>query len=125
MRDEMLDELRGSRADIRALGERQDASLREFREANERMLLRFAAEHRDAVRDMKASVDRNTEVSDRCAEVLSGLVAQMKASESKTDELLHEVKAQTSVLFALIDEIRGPNGFGRPAAHLDKVLGRC
>ncbi|HEX2070970.1 MAG TPA: hypothetical protein VHF90_04910 [Thermoleophilaceae bacterium] len=109
-REQVLEELRGSRADIRALGDRQESSLRELRDANERMLRRFTAEHRDAVRDMKASVDRNTEVTDRCAEVLSGLVAQVASHESRVDDMVEQIGAQTSALLALIDEIRGQNG---------------
>lgn len=102
-RNEVLDELRGSRQEIRVLG----SLLHDEGEANRRALDRLGEQNRAAVRDMKASVDRNTEVTERGKDVLDGLVAEVRRSSNRTDDLMEEIKAQTSALLILVDEIRG------------------
>lgn len=76
-------------------------------EANRRALDRLGEQNRAAVRDMKASVDRNTDVTERAKDVLDGLVAEVRHFTHKTDELVADIKAQTSALLILVDEIRG------------------
>ena len=108
-RNEVLDELRGSRQDIRALG----TAIHEESLANRRALDRLGEQNRAAVRDMKASVDRNIEVTERSMDLLDGLIAQTRAMGDQTEQatleirdMREDVKAQTSALLALIDEIR-------------------
>jgi phage host-nuclease inhibitor protein Gam len=101
-RNEVLQELRGSRADIRALS----GVLHEDSAENRRAIERLGEQSRSAVRDMKASVDRNTEVTDRVAEVLSGLKAEVRSSMT---EIGADVRAQTSAILTLIDELRSRN----------------
>jgi predicted RNase H-like nuclease (RuvC/YqgF family) len=97
------DELRNHSDELRNHGNvlaeavaRQDSTIRWLGEQN-----------RSAIRDLKASVDRNTEVTDRAKDVLDGLVAEVRHSSGKTDELMQDIRAQTSALLILVDEIRG------------------
>lgn len=113
-RNEVLDELRAMRAEsgegfaeLRGeLGELRSDLTAEFRQNRAAVL-----DVRAAIRDMKGSVDRNTDVTERSAELLSGLIAQVHADRGAIEDLRDEVRAQTDGLLALIDELR--NGRGR------------
>jgi predicted RNase H-like nuclease (RuvC/YqgF family) len=104
-RTEVLQELRNHSDELRRHGDvlaqaiaRQDSTIRWLGEQN-----------RAATRDLKASVDRNTEVTERAKDALDGLIAEVRHSSGKTDELMQDIKAQTSALLILVDEIRGRN----------------
>jgi hypothetical protein len=105
-RNQVLDELRGSRQDIRALG----SALHDESDANRRAIERLGEQNRAAVRDMKASVDRSVEVTERSMDLLQGLIAQTCVMGDKTEramqDMREDIKAQTSALLTLIDEIR-------------------
>lgn len=122
-RDDMLHEMRGMRIEMAGMrvemgrmreemaGMREEmhAMAVEIHAMRTDMALEFQR-NRDVTRDFKAAIDRNTEVTERCSEILSGLTAQAQASERKTDDMIGEIKAQTAALLTLIDEIRGQNG---------------
>ena len=108
-RNEVLQELRGSRADIRALSadlRSLGGALHDESAENRRAIERLGEQNRAAVRDMKASVDRNTDVTDRATEVLSGLTAEVRTSMT---EMAADIRAQTSAILTLIDELRARN----------------
>lgn len=106
---EVLQELRSHGDQLRSHGEELRNHGEELRAAVERLddtIHWLGEQNRSFMRDLKASVDRNTEVTDRCVETLAGLTVRDAALEARIADQTEQIGAQTSAILALIDEIR-------------------
>lgn len=104
---EVRDEIHGMRGDIVELGD----EIRGMRKD----LQREFQQNRDVLRSVKASVDHNAEMTERCSETLAVLCAESRASRTVLEDLSDDVRAQREGLLAVIDELRrrdGPPGSG-------------
>lgn len=85
----MRDEIRGMRSDLK----------REFQQ------------NRDVLRDLKASIDHNTEMTQRSVETLEAVHAESRANRIAIEDLSEDIRAQRDGLLLVLDELRrGRNG---------------
>ncbi len=85
----MRDEIRGMRGDLQ----------REFQQ------------NRDVLRDLKASIDHNTEMTQRSVETLEAVHAESRANRIAIEDLSDDIRAQRDGLLLVLDELRrGRNG---------------
>ncbi len=85
----MRDEIRGMRGDLK----------REFQQ------------NRDVLRDLKASIDHNTEMTQRSVETLEAVHAESRANRIAIEDLSEDIRAQRDGLLLVLDELRrGRNG---------------
>lgn len=92
----MREELGGMREEIR--GMRGDLQ-REFQQ------------NRDVLRDLKASIDHNTEMTQRSVETLEAVQAESRANRIAIEDLSDDIRAQRDGLLLVLDELRrGRNG---------------
>lgn len=95
LREEMHSEFGGLREEIR--GMRGDLQ-REF------------LQNRDVLRDLKASIDHNAELTQRCVETLEVVRAESHAARIALEDLSDDVRAQRDGLLLVLDELRRHNG---------------
>lgn len=94
----MREELGGMREEIR--GMRGDLK-REFQQ------------NRDVLRDIKASIDHNAELTHRSIETLEAVHAESRANRIAIEDLSDDIRAQRDGLLLVLDELRrGRNGSG-------------
>lgn len=112
-RDDVRNELRGMRGEMREEfgGLREElGGLRDEIRGMRKDLAREFQQNRDVLRSIKASVDQNAEVTERCVETLAVVSAESRATRIALEDLSDDIRAQREGLLAVIDELRRRNG---------------
>jgi hypothetical protein len=74
-------------------------------------LQREFQQNRDVLRDLKASIDHNTEMTQRSVETLQAVQAESRANRTAIEDLSDDIRAQRDGLLLVLDELRhGRNG---------------
>lgn len=103
LRKEMHSEFGGMRGEVRGMRE----EIRGMRGD----LQREFQQNRDVLRDLKASIDHNTEMTQRSVETLEAVHAESRANRIAIEDLTDDIRAQRDGLLLVLDELRrGRNG---------------
>jgi hypothetical protein len=100
----------GVRDDLRGVRESLDG-LRDEIHGMRGDLQREFQQNRDVLRDLKASIDHNTEMTQRSVETLEAVHAESRANRIAIEDLSDDIRAQREGLLLVLDELRrGRNG---------------
>ncbi|HYI81348.1 MAG TPA: hypothetical protein VEW67_10860 [Thermoleophilaceae bacterium] len=105
LREEMHSEFGGMREELGGMREELGGMSQEIRGLRGDLQREFQ-QNRDVLRDLKASIDHNAEMTQRSVETLQAVQAESRANRTAIEDLSDDIRAQRDGLLLVLDELR-------------------